>query len=48
VGIPQTTSSSGGDTGREKGEKLQVFHGRAVVTHGGKKREEDTNPGKSD
>ena len=47
MGIPQTTSSSG-DTEREKGAKSQVVHGRATVNHGGKKREEDTSPGKSD
>ena len=45
---PQTTSSSGGDTGREEEAKLQVVHGRSTITHGGKKREEDTSLGKSD
>ena len=48
MGIPQTTSSSSGDTGREEEAKSQNVHGRSVVTHGGKKIEEDTIPGKSD
>ena len=38
VGILQTTSSYSGDTGREEEAKSQVVHGRAAVTHGGKKR----------
>ena len=48
VGIPQTTSSNDGDTKREEEAKSQVVHGRVAVTHGGKKREEDTSPGKSE
>jgi len=48
VGIPQTTKNCNGDTKREEEEKLQVVHGRAAITHGGKRREEDTSPGKSD
>ena len=48
VGIPQTTSNCNGDTRREEEAKPQVVHGRAVVTHGGKRREEDTSPGKYD
>jgi len=46
--ISQTTSSSGGDTGREEETKSQVIYGRAAVTHGAEKREEDTSPGKFD
>ena len=38
VGIPQTTSSCSGDTGREEEAKSQVVHERAAVTHGGKKK----------
>jgi len=48
MGIPQTISSSGGDIGREEETKLQIVHGRVVITHGGEKREEDTDLGKSD
>jgi len=48
VGIPQTTSNCNGDARREEEAKLQVFHGRVAVTQGGKRREEDTNSGKSD
>jgi len=48
VDIPQTTSNCNGDTRREEETKPQVVHGRAAVTHGGKRREEDTSPGKSD
>ena len=48
MGIPQTTSNCNGDTRREEEPKPQVVHGRAAVTHGGKRREEDTSPGKSD
>jgi len=48
VGIPQTTSNCNGDTRREEEAKPQVIHGRAVVTHGGKRREEDISPEKSD
>jgi len=48
VGIPQTTGSSSGDSGREEETKLQVVHGRVAVTHGGEKRKDDTSPGKSD
>jgi len=48
MGIPQTTSSCSGDTGREEEAKSQVIRGRVAVTHEGKKREEDTSPGKFD
>jgi len=48
MGIPQTTSSSGGDTRRDEEAKSQVIHGRAATTHRGKEREEYTSPGKSD
>jgi len=48
VGILQTTSNCNDDTRREEEAKPQVVHGRVVVTHGGKRREEDTSPGKSD
>jgi len=47
-GIPQTTSNCNGDTRREEEAKPQAIHGRAPVTHGGKRRKEDTSPGKSD
>ena len=47
MGIPQTTSNCNGDTRTEEESKSQVIHGRAAITHGGKKREEDTSPGKS-
>ena len=45
--IPQTTSNCNDDTRREEEAKLQDVHGRAAVTHGGKRREEDTSPEKS-
>jgi len=48
VGIPQTTSSSNGDTEREEETKFQVVHGRAAVTHRGEKREEDISSGNTD
>jgi len=48
VRIPQTTSNYNGDTRREEEAKLQVVHGRVAVSHGGKRREEDTSPGRSD
>ena len=48
MGIPQTTSNYNGDTRREEEAKPQVVHGRVAVTHGGKRRKEDTSPGKSD
>ena len=48
VGIPQTTSNCKGDTRREEEAKPQVVHERAAATHGGKRRKEDTNLGKSD
>jgi len=48
VGIPQTTSNCNGDTRREEEVKSQFVHGRAAVTHGGKRRDEDTSLGKSD
>jgi len=48
VGIPQTTSNCNGDTRREEEAKPQVVHGRAAVTHGGKRRKEDTSLGKFD
>ena len=47
VGIPQTTSNCNGDTRREEEAKPQVVHGRVAITHGGKRREEDTSPRKS-
>ena len=47
VDIPQTTSNCG-DTRREEEAKPQVIYGRVAVTHGGKRREEDTSPEKSD
>jgi len=46
VGIPQTTSNCNGDTRKEEEAKLQIVYGR--VTHGGKRKEEDTSPRKSD
>jgi len=48
VGIPQTTSNCNGDPRREEEAKPQVVHGRATVTHGGKRKEEDTSREKSD
>ena len=47
VGISQTTSNCNGETRREEEAKPQVVHGRAAITHRGK-REEDTSPEKSD
>jgi len=48
VGISQTTSNCNGETRREEEAKPQVVHGRVAVTHGGKRRKEDTSPEKSD
>jgi len=47
LGISQTTSNYNGDTRREEEANPQVVHGRATVTHRGKRKEEDTSPGKS-
>jgi len=46
--IPQTTSNCNGDTRRKEEAKPQVVHGRAAVTHGGKRRKKDISPRKSD